>query len=47
MPSTRVYDKPEDAAASWNRRADLPRRLDGTAVNITAQQFDEIYEEAD
>lgn len=47
MPSTRVYDKPEDAAASWNRRADLPRRLDGTAVNMTAQQFDEIYEETD
>ena len=47
MPSTRVYDKAEDAAASWNRRADLPQRLDGTTVNMTAQQFDEIYEEDD
>ena len=47
MPSTRVYDKAKDAAASWNRRADQPRRIDGQPAGITAEQFDSIYEEAD
>ena len=47
MPSTRVYDKAEDAAEAWNRRADQPRRIDGQPAGITAEQFDSIYEETD
>ena len=47
MPATRVYDKAEDAAEAWNRRADQPRRIDGQPAGITAEQFDSIYEEAD
>ena len=47
MPSTRVYDKAEDAAASWNRRAEVPKRIDGKPTGMSAEQFDSIYEEAD
>ena len=45
MPSTRVYDKAEDAAASWNRRAKVPQRIDGKLAGMSAEQFDACYED--
>ena len=45
MPSTRVYDKAEDAAASWNRRAEVPKRIDGKPTGMSAEQFDACYED--
>ena len=45
MPSTRVYDKAEDAAVSWNRRAEVPKRIDGKPTGMSAEQFDACYED--
>ena len=45
MPATRVYDKAEDAAKAWNRRVEVPQRIDGKPAGMSAEQFDACYED--
>ena len=45
MPCTRPETTPYKAVRSWNRRAEVPKRIDGKPAGMSAEQFDACYEE--
>jgi len=39
------FDSAEAAVNAWNRRAEVPQRIDGKPAGMSAEQFEACYED--